>query len=352
MRDSVRAIRSCVLYPDHSCLHLRQLAENMAEQEVSRAPTMDSHSQQQELETAAETVARFIYLLWGSAGPDEYGPRTYEMLMNLQNRMRGMWTEGTWEYALAAFGCDIRSRLKQAENITIAPETATALREQFFDSLGNHEYLHEVVREIMDLPWKQRRGLGAIPPDQIGGSKDASIPRGDPKMERRLKWLASEALAMYIEQANIARGNIEHPTDPMIVLRDRIGIQVAWGAETHALGRSLDRESQISSNAVLARLWPAKKPSPRGPDGSPSRNTGSTTGQSIRQHDKPDETGNTTTTPRQARQFRRTQRPDRAADRPSGRHWRDLREKGLMHLITRSDRRLAISALLRRRCLY
>lgn len=43
-------------------------------------------------------------------------------------------------------------------------------------------------------------------------------------MERRLKWLASEALAMYVEQANIARGNIEHPTDPMIVLRDRIGI--------------------------------------------------------------------------------------------------------------------------------
>lgn len=201
----------------------------MAEQEVSRAPAMDSHSQQQELETAAETVARFIYLLWGSAGPDEYGPRTYEMLMNLQNRMRGMWTEGTWGYALAAFGCDIRSRLKQAENITIAPETATTLRGQFFDGLGNHEYLHEVVREIMDLPWKQPRELEAILPDQISGSKDASIPRGDPKMERRLKWLASEALAMYIEQANIARGNIEHPTDPMIVLRDRIGIQVGLG---------------------------------------------------------------------------------------------------------------------------
>ena len=39
MRDSVRAIRSCVLYPDHNNLHLRQLAENMAKQEVSRAPT-------------------------------------------------------------------------------------------------------------------------------------------------------------------------------------------------------------------------------------------------------------------------------------------------------------------------
>lgn len=229
MRDSVRTIRSCVLYPDHSCLHLRQLAENMAKQAVLQASTMDSHSQQQELETAAEAVARFVYLLWGSAGPDEYGPRTYGMLISLQNRMRGMWTEGTWEYALAAFGCDIRSRLKQAENITIAPETATALREQFFDSLGNHGYLHEVVGEIMDLPWKQRRGLGAIPPDQIGESKNASIPRGDPEMERRLKWLASEALAMYIEQANIARGNIEHPTDPMIVLRDRIAIQLGLG---------------------------------------------------------------------------------------------------------------------------
>ena len=229
MRDCVRAIRSRVLHPDHSCLHLRQLADNMAKQEVSRASTMDSHSQQQELETAAETVARFIYLLWGSAGPDEYGPRTYEMLVSLQNRMRGMWTEGTWEYALAAFGCDIRSRLKQAENITVAPETATTLREQFFDGLGNHEYLHEVVREIMDLPWKQPRGIGAITLDQIGGSKDASIPRVDPKMDRRLKWLASEALAMYIEQANIARGNIEHPTDPMIVLRDRIGIQAGLG---------------------------------------------------------------------------------------------------------------------------
>ena len=229
MRDSVQAIRSCVLFPDHSCLHLRQLAENMAEQEVSRASTMDSHSQQQELETAAETVARFIYLLWGSAGPDEYGPRIYEMLISLQNRMRGMWAEGTWEYALAAFGCDIRSRLRQAENITIAPGTATTLREQFFDGLGNHEYLHEVARKIMLLPWKQQRRIGAITPDQTGGSKDASIPRGDPKMERRLKWLASEALAMYIEQANIARGNIEHPTDPMIVLRDRIGIQLGLG---------------------------------------------------------------------------------------------------------------------------
>jgi hypothetical protein len=201
----------------------------MAKQGVSRTSTMDSPSQQRELETAAETVARFIYLLWGSAGPDEYGPRTYEMLMDLQNRMRGMCTEGTWEYALAAFGCDIRSRLKQAENVIIAPGTATTLRDQFFDGLGNHEYLHEVVREIMDLPWKQRRGLGAIPLDPIGGAKDVSISTGDPKMEQRLKWLASEALAMYIEQANIARGNIEHPTDPMIVLRDRIGIQQGLG---------------------------------------------------------------------------------------------------------------------------
>lgn len=229
MRDSVREIQSCVLHPDHNSLHLRQLAENMAKQGVSRASTKGSPSQEQELETAAETIARFIYLLWGSAGPDEYGPRTYEMLMSLQNRMRGMWTEGTWEYALAAFGCDIRSRLKQAENITIAPGTATTLRGQFFDGLGNHEYLHEVVREIMDLPWKQQRGLGAILPTQIGGSKDASIRRDDPKMEPRLKWLASEALAMYIEQANISRGNIEHPTDPVIILRDRIGIQLGLG---------------------------------------------------------------------------------------------------------------------------
>jgi hypothetical protein len=273
----------------------------MAKQEVSRASTMDSHSRQQELEMAAETVARFIHLLWGSAGPDEYGPRTYEMLMSLQDRMRGMWTEGTWEYALVAFGCDIRSRLKQAENITIAPEAATTLRKQFFDSLGNHEYLHEVVREIMLLPWKQRRGLGAITPDPIGGSKDASIPRDDPKMERRLKWLASEALAMYIEQTNIARGNIEYPTDPMIVLRDRIGIQLGLGGRNprtweesgsriadlikRRFGTAAARKEALAARAGWKSITERRKH----------------TGQSIGQHDEPDETGGSGTAPRLAR---------------------------------------------------
>lgn len=50
-------------------------------------------------------------------------------------------------------------------------------------------------------------------------------------MEIHLKRLALEGLATYIEQANIARGNIETPTDPTILFRDRLQVQQSLGAK-------------------------------------------------------------------------------------------------------------------------
>lgn len=231
MRGPVEAIRLYVLHPDHNGLHLRELAERMADQEPSKLPSVTPALRQEKLQRAAEIVARFIYLVWGPAGPDGYAPRTYEMLTALQRRMRGMGPRDTWDYALSTLGNDIRQRLKKAANITIDPDMETALTHRFFDSLREHEYLHDVAEKIMDLHWKRRHGPGAITTEETGRSVGSSESRGDADMERHLERLAREGLATYIEQANIGWGNIDEPTDPAVVLRDRIEIQLNLGGK-------------------------------------------------------------------------------------------------------------------------
>ena len=229
--DAVEAIRLYVLHSDRNGLHLRQLAEKMAEQEPAPRGYAHARARQEAIEKAAGTIARFLYLVWGLAGPDEYAPRMYERLMNLQRRMRGMDPNDTWDYALSAMGEEVRQRLRKAANVTIDPEMETALTHRFFDSLQEHTYLHDVVERIMDLHWTRRHGPGAITVEEFDRSAGRSTPRGSAEIERHLQRLAMEGLATYIEQANIGWGNIDEPTDPTVVLRERIEIQLALGGK-------------------------------------------------------------------------------------------------------------------------
>ena len=177
------------------------------------------------LQAGAEVVARFIHLVWGTASPREYAPRTYEMLMSLKHRMRGMPPEAAWDYALSYLARDIRSRLAKAATLTIDPEMETALTHRFFDSIEDYHYLHDVAQKIMHLHWQRRHGPEPITYEEVGRSKSPPQPRGVPTLERHLRRMALEGLATYIEQSNIARGNIEEPTDPLIVFRDRVELQ-------------------------------------------------------------------------------------------------------------------------------
>jgi hypothetical protein len=230
MKDPREVIRRYVLDPDRNGLHLRQLVERMAARELSDRPSADPRVREEKLGLAAEAVSRFIHLVWGKAGPEEYAPRTYEMLVSLRDRMRGMPADSTWEYALSSLGDDIRMRLKKAGSITIDPDMETGLTHRFFDEVKDHEYLHDVAEKVMDLHWKRRHGPEAITCEETGRPRAAAGPRGDPAMELHLRRVALEGLATYIEQANIARGNIENPTDPNILSRDRMQIQQTLGA--------------------------------------------------------------------------------------------------------------------------
>ena len=61
----------------------------------------------------------------------------------------------------------------------------------------------------------------------------------------------------HIEHSNITRGNIEHPTDPTIILRDRIKIQLAMGgkdAETwEASGRQIANQIDTRLGTTAGR---------------------------------------------------------------------------------------------------
>ena len=151
--------------------------------------------------------------------------------MGLQDRMRGMPADATWEYALATLGNDIRMRLKKASGITIDPDLETGLTHRFFDNVQDHAYLHDVAEKIMNFHWTRRHGPGAITAEEIGKWKGGSRPRGNAEMELHLRRVALEGLATYIEQANIARGNIENPTDPNILFRDRLQVQQSLGGK-------------------------------------------------------------------------------------------------------------------------
>jgi hypothetical protein len=153
-----------------------------------------------------------------------------DMLLARQNRMRGMSPDSTWEYAISSMNDDIRIRLEKAAAFTLDPEMETALIHCFFDGLEEHDYLHDVVEHIQQFHWQRRHNPQLCLDEPVRSGVPAG-PRGDPVMERHLNRAAIESLATYIEQSNIVRGHIEEPTDPMIVLRDRIDIQQMLGAK-------------------------------------------------------------------------------------------------------------------------
>jgi len=287
MASPVESIQAYILHPDQQGSHMRQLAETMAEAEPSQYRPDSAESCQERLERAAETIARFVYLVWGPVGPEEYTPRTYEMLMGLQRRMRGMPPHAAWEYALSALGDDIRQRLKKASAITIDPDMETALTHRFFDNLEEHNYLHDVARKVMDLHWQRRHGPEAITAEEVGRSKGVAGPRGQEAMERHLERLTREALATYIEQANIGWGNIDNPSDPTVVLRDRIEIQLAlgaknadtWDASAARLADQIERRfgtSAARKEARTARIGWGATEHPRGVDPSHPTTPGET----------------------------------------------------------------------------
>jgi hypothetical protein len=232
MSDAIEAIRLYVVHPDRNGLHLRQLAEKMASNEPDLRGFITAELRERKVAQAAAVIARFIQMVWGqSSGPETYAPRIYEILLSLQGRMRGMPPHDAWEYALAAMGEDIRTRLKKAGGITIDPDMETSLMHSFFDSLEEHQYLRDVAEKIMDLHWHRRHGPGAITTEEVGPSRKSLELRGEGKLERHLQHVAREGLATYIEQANIGWGNIDHPYDTVSVLRDRIEIQLSLGGK-------------------------------------------------------------------------------------------------------------------------
>jgi len=232
MSNAAEAIRLYVIHPDRNGLHLRQLAEKMAADEPGPKGYITAELRERKVAQAAAVIARFIHMVWGqSSGPETYAPRIYEILLGLQGRMRGMPPHDAWEYALAAMGEDIRLRLKKAGGITIDPDMETSLMHRFFDSLEEHQYLHDVAEKVMDLHWHRRHGLGAITTEEVGRARKTLELRGEEKIERHLQQVAREGLATYIEQANIGWGNIDQPYDPVIVLRDRIEIQLSLGGK-------------------------------------------------------------------------------------------------------------------------
>jgi hypothetical protein len=231
MASPVASIQAYILHADQKGSHMRQLAEAMAEGEPSQYRQDSPQSYRERMERATETLARFVYLVWGPVGPEEYAQRAYEMLMGLQRRMRGMTPHTAWEYALSALGDDVRQRVKKADSITIDPDMETALTHRFFDNLEEHKYLHDVARKVMGLHWQRRHGPEAITTEEVGRPGRVTGPRGQAEMERHLERLAREGLATYIEQANIGWGNIDNPSDPTVVLRDRIEIQLTLGAK-------------------------------------------------------------------------------------------------------------------------
>jgi hypothetical protein len=232
MSDATEAIRLYVIHPDRNGMHLRQLAEKMASNEPGRQGYITAELREQKVAQAAAVIARFIHMVWGgSSGPETYTPRIYEILLSLQGRMRGMPPHDAWDYALAAMGEDIRLRLAKAGGITIDPDMETALMHRFFDAVAEHQYLHDVVERIMDLHWHRRHGPGAITTEEVGPARKSLELRGEERLERHLQQVARDGLATYIEQANIGWGNIDHPYDPVIVLRDRIEIQLNLGGK-------------------------------------------------------------------------------------------------------------------------
>jgi len=234
MDEAIRKIRQYVLAPDPRGLHLRTMVDKLAEQEMARRPEpypLSAAVREACVQGAAETIAAYIVLVWGGAGPDVYALRTYEILRGLQDRMRGMDPDSTWGYAVTTYIADICPRLRRAESLATQPAKEAELIGHFFDALDEYEYLHDVARNVMQLHWGRRHDPDAPDAEERRRVGTAGGQRGDPAVEEHLRRAAIEGLATYILQANIARGYIEEPTDPRIVLSDRIDIQRRLGGK-------------------------------------------------------------------------------------------------------------------------
>ena len=233
MRNSLRTIKEYVLNPNLSGCHLRQMAEKMAENDPANSwvnPAAAQEIRKLCLDRAAKTIASFIYLVWDGPGPQEYASRTLEILLQLQDRMRGMHPDSTWVYAISAFNTDIVSRLARAANLVVAPHLKKALIRRFSNNIGHDDYLHDIARNIMELHWQRGHSLDSLTANRQKTSVLVSS-RGEVALERHLQRSANEGLVAHVEQSNLTRGNIEHPTDPTIILRDRVKIQLAMGAK-------------------------------------------------------------------------------------------------------------------------
>ena len=243
MSQATAVIQEYVLSPDNLGRHLRQMAEQMSQAMLPGEPDgRQSEDRSSRVQRAARDLASFIYMGWGPVGAEEYAPRMLEMLLSRQNRVRGMNPDSTWEYAISSMNSDIRIRLRKAAALTLDPEMESALIHSFFDDTEKHYYLHDVIKHIQQFHWERRHAPQSRLEEPVRSGVTAG-PRGDPVMERHLRRAALESLATYIEQANIVRGHIEEPTDPAIVLKDRIDIQRMLGAKNaqtwEASGRQL-----------------------------------------------------------------------------------------------------------------
>ena len=236
MEAKLGAIKQYVLSPDSNGSHLRQMADYMAMHlwEGKRSGEMDMYSGQAKAlceDEAAETIASYIHLVWDGAGPEVYAPRMFEMLCGLRDRVSGMDPSSRWEYAIAYLADDTRSRLRQTGAIEIDTEMETALVHRFFDGTEDFAYLHDVADHIEHLHWERKHSPAAPTAEEYRLHGRPIGARGEPLVETHLKRTAIEGLAAYVEQANIARGRIDAPTDPTIVLRDRIDFQMREGGK-------------------------------------------------------------------------------------------------------------------------
>lgn len=232
----LQQIERYVLSPDDCGQHLLAMAQAMAEEHLAAAkvPTTERDDLRDKyLGKAAETIAGFLHLAWGGNDPAECARRSYEILCNLRDRMRGMNPDDTWRYAIAAMNADIEARLRRAENFTLTTKGEKELVSRFFhnggDADGQYAYLQDIAEAIKDFHWQRHHR-----PDTDEACREGHTvmvgQRGERKLEKHLERAAIEALATYIEQGNIARGMIENPIDPTIVLRDRLNLQRAIGA--------------------------------------------------------------------------------------------------------------------------
>ena len=135
--------------------------------------------------------------------PQEYAPRTLEILLRLQGRMRGMDPDSTWDYAIDAFNTDIVSRLARAGNLAVAPD----LRDGVDPSLlGQHQrpYVSAQHRQKHHGSCTGSGGTAPIPSWLNAGRPAVRGPTRWGVLERHLQRSANEGLATHIEQSNIA----------------------------------------------------------------------------------------------------------------------------------------------------